>query len=239
MWVSIWPILAQPEGTDWFRHLDSLLPIILVVLVGLLTLVKRGVEIILKRRAEARRSAPPSPTARAGTSRPQAEPSEATVFEEMRRYFEILEGRQPGQKPPATPSKPRPASTRPPAAPRRSLAPPQAPQGPPRPTAPPRPKPATAEELFSLPSGSDSVDAAAHRVEEISSEGLRAGLRSEFKGLGASVSVSHAELARGSGPAKSRRLTLDQVALRRDPKSVRAAILWSEILGKPRHERPF
>lgn len=97
----------------------------------------------------------------------------------------------------------------------------------------------TADELFSLPSGAESIADAANRVESISSEALRAGLRKKFRGLGAGVSVTHAELARGSGPAKSRRRTLDRIALRRDRGSVRAAFLWSEILGKPRHERPI
>jgi len=245
MWVSIWPTLAQPEGPDWFRHLDSLLPILLVVLVGLLTLIKRGVEIVLKKRSESPR--PPLPrTAAPPRTRPpeprpaEPRPPEATVFEEMRRYFEILEGRQQGTKPAAPPSG-RPSASRPPAAPRRSITPPGVP-GAPRAPAPPaarRPSLLSTEELFSLPSGSESVDAAADRVEAISSETLRAGLRPKFRGLGGGISVSHAELARGSGPAKSRRRGLDRVALRRDRKSVRAAFLWREILSEPRHERPF
>jgi hypothetical protein len=237
MWVSIWPTLAKAEGTDWFRHLDSLLPIILVVLVGLLTLIKRAVEAMLKKRNESRRVHGPPTREPRHSVHPETQKPEATVFEEMRRYFEILEGRQPKQKPDAPPAT-RPTAHSPPAQPRRPIAPPLVSEPRTIPAAGPARR-LTTDELFSLPSGAESITDAADLVESISSETLRAGLRKKFRGLGAGVSVSHAELARGSGPAKSRRRTLDQVAIRRDRSSVRAAFLWSEILGKPRHERPF
>jgi len=236
MWVSIWPTLAQPEGTDWFRHLDSLLPIILVVLVGLLTLVKRAVEVILNKRRQSRRQHDPSTFEGRRTVHPETQKPEVTVLEEMRRYFEILEGRQSAQKPDVPPAA-RPPAHPLPAQPRRSIAPPLSP---PRevPAAGPA-RPPTTNELFSLPSGAELISDAADRVEAISSKALRKGLRPKFRSLGAGISVSHAELARGSGPAQRRRRALDRIALRRDRGSLRAAFLWREILGKPRHQRPM
>ncbi|MBN2491718.1 MAG: hypothetical protein JXQ29_12800 [Planctomycetes bacterium] len=93
-------------GVDWLQHLDQLLPIIVVVAIGLLTLVKRGVEILLKRRAERARTQPPDSAA--GRAAPEPLP---TVFEEMRRYFEMIEGRPAttteGAPPAAPPAPPR------------------------------------------------------------------------------------------------------------------------------------
>lgn len=221
--IGVAPILAF-ELTDLLR--GDLLWLVLVVGLGILTLIKRGLEMVFG----ARRGKAPPPGRRPGQAPGETKPAEqATVFEEMKRYFEILEGKaaKPSRRP-ARESAPTPLPS--------GLAPP-----PPTPTPALRrgtpPAEVDLDEAFHLPHGGRRVEAVADQVMTTAGS-LAAGLSSKFTALDSNISISHGELARGSDAALSRQQTLGRVRLNRGRKDLRAAILWSEVLGKPRHDNP-
>lgn len=216
-------IFFAAEWTEYIR--GDLVWILVVVLIGVLTLLKRGLEMMFGGARGKTRAAPgrkpgqaPQP-AQAPTPRqaPPASPPPRTVFEEMKRYFEILEGRPAKPGGPSSPIRPTTAP------------------------APSRAEPEPEVELdraFRLPPGGRRVEAVA--AEVMTTPGALAGrLSARFEALDSNISISHAELARGSAAALSRQRQLARVRLARDSRNLRVAVLWSEILGRPRHEHPF
>lgn len=206
-------------GASWLEYLDNLLPIILVVAIGLLTLLKRFFEKTF--RGETR----PSSSRKRG-SRPRKDkvepPPEPSVFEEMKKYFELIEGKPAPKTPPGEPGM-SPLTE--------GLAPP-----PPQVMADVPPSPAARNR--SPVEISDPFDLVADRDDDIlvTPEELGRGVSPDTMRLREAMTVSGLELRRGSGPSFSRKRSLDRVRLGRGRNRLREAFLWHEILGNPFHK---
>ena len=211
MWTIGQPFLLA-EGGDWFRHLDNLLPIILVVLVGVLTLVKRGVEIVMKKKAAA------ASTRREERGEKEPPGPQKTVFEEMRKYFEILEGKPTAQKPSES------AGTE---------GEERAPAGTPDYRFGPAPAPSLGQ-----PGLDPMLDPATSTFHELDHRPTHVDPHGDPRLVNFEI-YTRKPLSRPQIGRSAQRTGLPRIRLTRSPRQLRAAILWSEILGKPRHENPF
>ena len=97
MMNGVTPLFAF-EWQDLIR--GDLIWIVFVVILGVLTLIKRGLEALFGAGGRGKAPAPGRRPGEAPAERPGGRPTDEssdqpTVFEEMKRYFEILEGKQP------------------------------------------------------------------------------------------------------------------------------------------------
>ncbi len=226
--MGVSDLLMFAAGSSWLEHLDRLFPIILVVAIGLLTLLKRFFEKAFKgetrpppsrRRSSRPRTGPgkgPGKDMQKEIVKTAPEPPEPSVFEEMKKYFELIEGKPQPKAPeiPAWEAKPSPL---------------------PPVLAPPPPE---------VPVGipvmiTDPSDLVADLDDDIqvTPEELGQGVIPESRRLRDAMTVTTRELRRGSGPSSSRKRKLDRVQLGRGNNRLREAFLWHEILGNPLHKR--
>ncbi len=206
------------QGGDWSDILGNLFPYLIVVLVGLLTIVKRLIErFVLKRE--------PTPAEGAEGDGDAAEagdaPAPTSVMDEIKRYIDVIEGR--------TESGPTVAEAPPPETEddaEATVAPPAPPAEPSRPRearSPRRRRRRLAAPLIDQPTDVS----VSHRDLTFDAAALRR-----------AIEFTHSELLEGSAAVTRRRRGLPQVRLRRSPTAVREAFLWREILAPPPGLRP-
>lgn len=208
-------LAAFAQSPSWIELLNQLLPVLLVVIVGVLTIVKRVIErYVLKRHA-----APADDDAGEDATDTETadEAQTPSMMDEIKRYIDVIEGR-PTSGPPTEDAPPQPTPT----APVADAASPAPPPPPPRPTREPRPARIRRRRL-AAPLVDQPLDlTVSHRDLSFDATALRQ-----------AIEFTHSELLEGSAVIGRRRRGLPPVGVRRSPRAIREAMLWREILATP------